>query len=178
MESLNDDQYDELAAKLETAIDSQVEYYEEHDDAGDAYHFLAREGDTFAMRDRLKDWLASHEIELEESPLEELLDYVLDYSEMESRHVMSSERKYHFTVDSYPLGEIEVQFDSHSITEWLGVPSEHLADFVTRVCEDNTFCATKNGDGFLAYVGSDIVWTQVISLASVREFISENSEEE
>ena len=79
---ITEEQYEELADKLETAIDSQTEYACEHSDAGNAYAHMFREGGWSYSNgpDRLKDWLLDHHgITLTDSQFEELEDEALDW---------------------------------------------------------------------------------------------------
>lgn len=176
MKAITEEQYEEMADKLETAIDSQTEYACEHIDAGNAYAHLFREGGWAYNNgsDRLKAWLLDHHgITLTESQFEELEDEALDWCDMEPNskspwtigHIFSSGMdKNRFIVDSFAVGEVETQFCLSDLANMLGTEEETAREFSARAMEDNRFCLRENGDGgFLSYDNTDATWQGVIT---------------
>ena len=169
MKAITEEQYKEMADKLETAIDSQTEYACEHIDAGNSYSHMFREGGWAYNNgsDRLKAWLLDHHgITLTESQFEELEDEVLDWCDMEPGHIFSSGTdKNRFIVDSFAVGEVETQFCLSDLANMLETEEETAREFSARAMEDNRFCLRENWSGacVLSYVDTDATWQGVIT---------------
>ena len=162
-----EEQYEEMADKLETAIDGQTEYACEHTDAGSNYAHMFREGDWAYGNgpDRLKEWLLDHHgITLTVSQFEELENEVLDDCEMEPGHIFSSGTdKNRFVVGSFAVGEVETEFCLSNLAEMLETDEETAKEFSARAMKDNRFCLRENGEGFLSYDNTDATWQGVVT---------------
>jgi len=165
--------YDELADKLETEIDARVEYECEHEDAGEGYAHLFREGDWtyYNGLERFIEWLT--EIRGKEAVIDiatSLEDEILDWCTMESGHIFSGGTdKNKFVVGSFAVGEVESQFDLPSLIELLECTEEECKEFIAIALEDNRFCLHKDGAGILSYSSTDTVWRGVIDLDWVND---------
>lgn len=170
--------YEKLADVFESAIDSQVEYATEHEDAGGNYSHMPREGGWAYSGGpkRLLDWCDANGIETTKEELELIEDEILDWCDIEPGHIFSNvEGSGKFLVDSYPVGEVEDQYSLPDLTALLETSSEEeTLAFVALAMDDNRFCLRANGDGgVLSYTNTDAVWNFVID----REWIKSHLED-
>jgi len=171
--------YEKFLERLFACEEAKYEYETEHDDAG--YSFLPREGDTFAIRNRLRDYCAEH---LDETPnkeeLEHLLDWCLDESEAHSGHTFSGNGEpSYFHVDSYPVGEIESQycFDDSWTSEVLEAPSNLLHAFFLKAEKDREICARIDARQALLYQTTDCIWIFRVHRDTLKDCLTEYREE-
>mgnify|MGYP003150614117 CR=1 FL=1 len=173
------DRYEQLADSLEEAINSHVEYCEGHEDAGDGYSHLPREGCwTYGNGDeRLADYIEEHEIETNGLDIDTIADLVLDNFEMQSGHTLGHHgNQSDFVIDSFPIGEIEDQycFDDY---ERLGFKDEdEMRAFAGIAKDDNRFCLHISDYCILAYTGTDAVWYAIIGMDALQELIKDAGE--
>jgi hypothetical protein len=117
---------DKAIAALNEYIESQVEYYESHKDAGDAYAHMPSESWSRDSEKRLKeqfeaittlDWVNGNFVETELHPainckgldIDQVSDLALDNFEMVARTIYTvSIGKEFIVIDSFPIEEIEI----------------------------------------------------------------------
>jgi hypothetical protein len=169
------ERYKELAEILQTAIDAQVDYATEHEDAGANYSHLIREGGWSYSNgpDRLKEWLAENELPNSKEFIESIEDDLLDWCEYESGHIFSGGTTAgKFIVDSYAVGEIEMQFSLPDLVTVLDTTEEEAREFSKMAQSGNDFCLRPEKDGgFIAYENTDAVWQFFITPAWVKDRI-------
>jgi|SRR5210317_253625 hypothetical protein len=169
------ERYKELAEILQTAIDSQVEYETEHDDSGANYSHLIREGGWSYSNgpERLKEWLEENGLPHDEDFIESIEDDILDWCEYESGHIFSGgTTKEKFIIDSYAVGEIEMQFCLPDLANILETDEDEAREFSKMAQSENDFCLRPERDGgFLAYENTDAVWQFFIAPAWVKDRI-------
>lgn len=175
---ITEDRYERLADSLEEAINSHVEYEEEHEDAGDGYSHLPREGTwTYGNGDeRLADYIKEHEIKTCGLGIDTIADLLLDNFEMQSGHIFGhGGNQSDFVVDSFSVGEIEDQycFDDY---ERLGFENEdEMRAFAEIAKDDNRFCLRVSDYDILAYTATDAVWHGLIGKDTLQELIKDAS---
>ena len=157
-ETMNETTYDKLADLLAAAIESQVSYETEHEDAGNNYLGLLREGDCLAIQDRLEAYLKEQEIDYNQDTLGDLLDYCLDWSEPLSGHIFSTLNCGGFDVEGWPIQEVEIPFSVDCLERVLEIEGEELKAFVALALEDRRFCLRGDQGGLLSYEATDCVW--------------------
>ena len=169
--------YHELAKKLQSSIDSQVEYETENNDAGGNYAHMIREGGWSYSNgpDRLKEWLKENELPYDPEFLESIEDDLLDWCEMESGHIFSRDTtKEKFLVDSYAVGEIEMQFCLLDLVNLFDIEEEEAKEFSTLAQSENDFGLSPQADGgFLAYENTDSTWRFYITRDWVKTRIND-----
>jgi hypothetical protein len=169
------ERYEELTELLQTAIDVQVEYETEHDDSGANYSHLIREGGWSYSNgpDRLKEWLAENELPNSKEFIESIEDDLLDWCEYEPSHIFSDgTTKEKFIVDSYAVGEIEMQFCLTDLATVLDTTEDEAREFSKMAQPENDFCLRPERDGgFLAYENTDAVWRFFITPTWVKDRI-------
>ena len=158
---INEKQYKKLAEKLEQAIYCQVDYECTHEDAGGNYAHLPREGGwSYSNGDeRLKSWLKENNLPMPKD-WDRFTDDVLDWCNIEPGHIFSNpEGQGKFTVDSYPVGEVEDQYCLYDLAALLEVDPDTTVKFAAMAMDDNRFCLRENGDGgLLSYTNTDAAW--------------------
>ena len=169
------ERYEELSEILQSAIDAQVEYATEHEDAGGNYSHMIREGGWAYSNgpDRLKEWLEENDLPHDKDFLESIEDDLLDRCEYEPSHIFSKgTTKGKFIIDSYAVGEIEMQFCLPDLANVLDTDEKESREFSTRAQEGNDFCLQPEHDGgFRAYEGTDTTWQFFITPDWVRDRI-------
>lgn len=175
--------YEQFKTRLIEAEESALSYATEHEDSGGNYLSCMRDGDTFAMRDRLRKFAAEHmeEPDLSEDELETLLDYCLDWSEAYSGHVFSrnGEPDY-FHVDSWPVGEIETQysFDDRWVQELApGASPALLRAYFRKAEKEREICGRVSESDCLSYQTTDCVWIARVHRETLRQCLEEWREE-
>ena len=176
------ERYSELADKFERLIDGNVEYETTDENAGDAYAHLAREGgwDYGNGLDRLKEWMSENEIDVPNGfDWESFEDQVLDWHDMEPGHIFSEvSNSSRFVVDSYPVGEIEIQHDVVDVAESLEISDAEADVFLDMAMDDNRFClANHSGGPVMSYTSTDAVWIACVSKKWVVERVELAREE-
>ena len=171
---MNEERYEELADKFESCIDAHVEYETEHEDAGDAYSHLPREGgwDYGNGRDRLVAFLEEHELPTDESLIDELEEWLLDDCPIRPGHIFDRVSDSAFWVDSYAVGEVEDQYCLPDLARALDIDESEALAFAAMAMGDNRFCLRDNGDGgVLSYTSTDAVWVFEAPLSDIKERI-------
>ena len=167
------ERYDEFADKLESAIETQVEYECEHKDAGDEYSHMFREGDWLYSNglERFTEWLLEfHSLTIPGDQLEHMEDEILDWCNMEPCHIFSGGTdKNKFVVGSFAVEEVESQFDIPMLIELLECTEEECKEFIILALEDNRFCLHKDNGGILAYTSTDAVWQGTVNIEWVKD---------
>ena len=171
------ERYEELAEMLQTAIDCQVEYATEHDDAGGNYSHMIREGGWSYSNGpaRLKEWLEENELPNSKEFLESIEDDILDWCEFEPGHIYSNgTTKDKFIIDSYLVGEIEMQFCLSDLAECLEIEEDEAREFSKIAQEEKDFCLSPEGDGgFRAYENTDSTWQFFITKDWIKDRIED-----
>lgn len=174
--------------EIEQILDWRCEYESTHDDAGNNYAYLVREGDTFSMRDRLKEYLTTTKYyspshveplinaeDLTEDLLEDIFDRVLDQFEMESGHIFSGgDNGNRFVLDSFSVGEIEEQIEPSMVQS---IPAHRFPLYARYAAErDRTNCvrwSKHNPDLLLGYQCTDAVWLAVIKFSDLKQIVED-----
>tara|TARA_R110000772_G_scaffold141371_1_gene251002 strand:- start:707 stop:1225 length:519 start_codon:yes stop_codon:yes gene_type:complete len=172
---MKNERYQKLAVILQTAIDSRVEYETEHEDTGGNYSHMIREGGWSYSNgpDRLKAWLKENELPNSKEFIESIEDDLLDWCECEPGHIFSNgTTKEKFIVDSYPVGEVEIQFCLPDLARILDTEEDEAREFSTLA--ENDFCLRPENDGgFLAYENTDSTWRFFITRDWVKDRIED-----
>lgn len=171
------DTYENFLQFLRDDIASQVEYETEHQDAGDNYSHMPREGgfDYGNGETRLREYLEENEIVLPDGvEFDSLVDYVLDNFRMSPGHMFGPyDNGKPFSVDSYPVGEIEISIELSNLVEEFGT---FARGFWLKAMKDSEFCLrgdmTGNYPCGYAYQSTDCVWYALISADDIREWIT------
>lgn len=161
-----------LVEKLDAFLEARLEWTESHKDSGDAYSHLPREG-GFAYGNgetRLMTFLAAQGIDAQGLDPEKISDMALDHFRMESGTIQdpSSSDPGCFVLDSYAIGEIEVQVEKSA--------------FDPQASDDEWEQAKKEAGAFfkgnLGYLSSDRVWYALIDSKTLRREVERASEPE
>lgn len=174
---ITEEQYEKFAELLEESINAKVEYQCEHDDAGNAYSHLPREGGWQYNKgdSRLKAWIKKNELTIPEEDFESFVDEVLDWCNINPGHQFSNpEMNGDFVVDSYPVGELEDQYCIEDLASLLDTDIITAKEFAAMAMKDNRFCLKPNGDGgVLSYTYTDAVWNFTIDVEWAKDRITQ-----
>lgn len=133
--------------------ESQREYEEEHQDAGNNYAHMPRESWTSESTNRLIEQMRESDLPIDPrwAQLESdvVADCALESFKMESRHQFHIEGN-SITLESYPIGEIEIDLSD------VGVDGVAL-EYASGSCDVHI-------NGSLAYVSSDCLWAAVLDV--------------
>lgn len=156
---------------IQDELNARLEYETEHKDAGDNYSHLPREGGwRYNNGDsRLAEFMEENEIDTKGLDIDHIADLVLDNFKMESGHIFSGQKDDVFTVDSFPVGEIEAQIDYDYIADATGYR-------LTKKRAKTLGLDHANDDNLLAYESTDSVWFAVIAADEIQELINDNCE--
>tara|TARA_R110000772_G_scaffold141536_3_gene251215 strand:- start:831 stop:1382 length:552 start_codon:yes stop_codon:yes gene_type:complete len=175
--TMTSERYEELAEVLQAAIDSQVDYATEHEDAGGNYSHMIREGGWSYSNgpDRLKEWLEENGLPSDKDFIESIEDDLLDWCEMEPGHIYGNgTTKDKFIIDSYTVGEIEMQFCLPDLANILDIEEDEAKEFSAKAQDKNDFCLRPENDGgFLAYENTDSTWQFFIDVEWIKTRIAE-----
>lgn len=171
---MSHERLDYLASMINEYCANQVVYEESHIDAGDSYSHLPAEGGwCYTEGDRrLMEFLRVNNINVSMDDIEELGSLILEDFSMVSKHNLSSNTNSTvFIIDSYQVGELEIQIDYNTI--------DNLTKNRLKVLDDNNLIDAHIGsfdkDSALFYITSDVVWSAQISLSEILEVCTENS---
>jgi len=178
--------YEELADKLETAIEWQVEYESSHDDAGGEYACCLPDACAYNNAEkRLAKYLETHGVEYDaETILKELLNW--DQYEIHAGHIFTDSRfdylgegnyrgpQPYLILDSFPVGEVHVQFCLPDLASMLEVDEQSAREFSAIAIDDRRFCCRRETDGgLLCFENTDSVWYYVVSMETIEGIISD-----
>ena len=104
-----EEQQDAVTEYFDKLIDSQTEYEETHDDAGDNYAHMPRESWIHNNNMELKKFIEDNEIHPRGLDIDELAELYLEGFTMESEHMFSTNKDNVFQPFAYAIGEIEIQ---------------------------------------------------------------------
>lgn len=155
----------------QSIIDAAYEYETQHQDAGDAYAYLAAEGvfDYDNGAQRLADYMAEEGIDARGVDMDVLAEDCLFWAEMVPGRDYDAKRR--FLACSFHIGEIEQQIEAKSIgarfTPW-------LIDWLNR----NTDAFWRFDTSYYAffYVNCDAYWDCVISKNQIKNCVDELAE--
>lgn len=158
---------DLITEKLNQTVADSVEYETEHKDAGDNYAHLVAESWHSEQENRLVEYMTEKGIDWTGLEIDVIADSVLDQFDMESGHVWSTGNG-SCLLDSFPVGEIEIQIDAES----LGIEciTEDLCESLSR--SSDAFCQFNDSESLLAYQATDSVWDAVISEDKLRDIVA------
>lgn len=161
-----------LVEKLNAFLEARQEWVESHKDSGDGYSHLPREG-GYAYGNgegRLMDFLKAQDIDLGGLELEEVSEIALDSFRMEAGTLQdpSASDPDLFVLDSFTIGEIELQLEKTSFD-----PEASDEEWEEAKRQSQAFCK-----GNLAYLSSDRVWYAVIDAKTLRREIERATEPE
>ena len=156
---MNEDAYNAWLESLLEVIDLQEDYETQHQDAGDNYAHMVREGWSSTDEARLNAWLLTW-IQLlppvEDLDLDDLIEAMLSYFEPRPGHIFgrgSDQNK--FVLASYPVGEIEIEIPDRLDSE--------TSKFAQRALDEREICGKIFGDDLYIYRHTDAVWNMVIT---------------
>jgi len=156
------DRFNDLSDQFEKLIDMQVTYETTHADSGAEYANLAREGGWHHGNglDRLKQWMSENEIGVPNGfDWESFEDQVLEWHEMEPGHIFSGgSDSGRFVIDSYLVGEIEIQHDVVDVADALEISDAEADVFLDMAMDDNRFCLSNDSGVVYSYTSTDSVW--------------------
>ena len=155
-----------IEEKVEAIIAAQTEYAESHQDAGNSYAHIPREGSWSYNNcdDRLRDFITQNEIKTRLLDIDTLADLVLANFTMVSRHMYHRPQDHIFAIASYAVGEVEIPIEPRH----LDLEGVTVADML-EACSD----LRENGDSVLAYGLSDMFWCAEIGADDLQELINE-----
>tara|TARA_R110000782_G_scaffold152985_1_gene245550 strand:- start:781 stop:1287 length:507 start_codon:yes stop_codon:yes gene_type:complete len=147
-------------------VESRVDYESNHIDAGDAYSYLASEGDFDYHNgdNRLAEYCAEMGIDLTGVEVDRLAEDVIFWSYMTP--VESFDYHKRFLVASYEVGEIEIQVDS---TELGARFTPYLIDRLNKETDAMWRYSSKNTA--YAYIQTDGFWDQVADEQTIRDLV-------
>ena len=175
---MKQERYNEIAEKLIQAIDSQVEYNERHQDAGDEYAHLPFEGgwDYNGTDKKIREYFKNERNtyigdEIAEAIAEKVRDYDLIEMRPGSVFGMYGTESDCIEVEAYPIQEMEMQFyaDDSWVHGLLDCTEEEFKEFWDLAKQDNEFCIS----GDCCYACTDAVWFAVVTLESIQEMYEE-----
>jgi len=161
---------DNQIEQINSLIADRVEYEEEHPDAGGNYSHMLGESWHSEHDRRLAEQLAELGIDHSAVDFDQLAEDVIFWAEMVPSHIYdSSPRPGAILLDSWPIGEIEIE----TSTEELGISelSPAICDQLSRSCD--AFFRHDSADRCFAYVSSDRSWDAQISAEMVQHLIAE-----
>jgi len=159
--------------RVNDMIEARVEYESSHPDAGDSYAHLPAEGsfDYGNGPDRLRDYCESNGIDLSGIDIDRLSEDVIFWCRMEPGHAYLAYNGPAFLIDTYPVGEIEMQMESHVIgartTPW-------LCDRLNR--ETDAYWIPQCAGYALAYIAVDSSWHCLCDLDRVQDIVEQHRE--
>ena len=160
-----------LTEKIDAYLDTQLEQAETSPSAGDGYTHLPREGGwAYNNGDRrLAGWMRRTGIDARGLEIEEIADLVLDTFRMEPGSIEDPTHRDDdlFLVDSFPVGEFEVEVRLAEIDP-TATPEEWAA--AKRAAE-------AHFDGDRAHMSSDRVWYALIDRSALEGLIAEAAAE-
>jgi hypothetical protein len=156
-----------LTEKLDEALATRLEQAETHPTAGDAYTHLPREGGWAHNNGdkRLAGWMRRTGIDPQGLEIEEISDLVLDNFRMEPGSTLDPTHGDDdlFLVDSFPVGEVELQINLTDID-----PTASPEDWA-----EAKIAAQAHFDGDRAYLTSDRVWYALVDRSALEGLIAE-----
>ena len=138
----------------------QLEYEENHRDAGDNYSHMVAESWYSEQEKRLIAQLEKHGINLMGLDADIVSDLAIDIFRMESGHIFSNMESEYIVLDSYHTQEIEIELDH------LGI------DGVTFGLIENSCDCYISGTG-RGYMTSDSVWYAVVKPQDLQRAIKD-----
>lgn len=160
-----------LTEKLDEVLTTRLEQAETHPTAGDAYTHLPREGGwAFNNGDRrLGGWLRRTGVDPRGLGIEEISDLVLDNFRMEPGSIEdpTSRDDDLFLVDSFPVGEVELQINLPELD-----PTASPEDWA----EAKT-AAQAHFEGDRAYLTSDRVWYALMDRSALEGLMTKAAAE-
>lgn len=158
---------------IDTILESQLEYAEQHTDSGSNYSHLPRESWSNTDDDRLAAFMEANDIDAEGLDLGQIVELVLENFEMESKHMFATVQPYVFSADSFPIGEIEVQIELDTLHNMIEMELDDIE--LIQALKELDYTVDKHGS-FLAYNQSDMYWSADISANELKSLIHEQSE--
>ena len=166
----------EMALETLNAHIQATETYEtQHEDAGDAYTHLPKEGGWSNTNGdgRLRDWILTIGPEHSLVDLTDAKEFVLDNMSITPGHRFSSVEtdSERFVVDTFPVGEMEIQ-----------IPEEILADLTTEerdwvLKRCDAVVNDTNSEPVLAYLDTDATWIASITREEMLEHLQQQDED-
>jgi hypothetical protein len=173
LESYSDSDYgfedylEELAEKINAIAESRVEYETTHKDSGDNYAPLVCESWSDYHETRLIDYLTEKRIDWQGLEIDSIIESILDQFTMATGYVYSCGNG-SFLIESFPVGEIEMQIDSDDIGQ---VWTKALCEILSR--KSDVFLSYHGESMALGYQTTDCVWSAEISESKLREIVKE-----
>ena len=160
-----DERKEAIITIINEHVSDQLEYTEYHEDSGDNYSHMPREGgfDYSEGETRLRKYCDDNELTFND----DLVDYVLDNFTMESVHIHKNvNNSSDFYVDGYAIGEIEIDLQ-------YVMDNKNIAYYELMQVDNDCECYITGTSR--AYVTSDRAWNCVISLDSIKSFLNGDS---
>ena len=166
----------EQIEQINSLIADRVLYEDEHQDSGNNYAHMLGESWHSEHDNRLREQLGELKIDHSAVDFDQLAEDVIFWSEMVSSHLYdNSPKSGQILLDSYPVGEIEMQISAEDIG--CDRISADLIEQLNRSCDAYFRAGFRSlGDSCdhcYAYVGSDRSWDAQISAEMVQHLVSE-----
>ena len=158
---------------IDTILESQLEYAEQHQDSGDAYAFMPRESWDY-QDERLSKFMALNNIDSEGLDSDQIAEIVLDNFEMTSYHMFSTVNPAVFSAGSYSIGEVEVQIELDTLHDMIDIELDDSE--LIQALKELDYTVNAYGS-FLAYNQSDMYWSADITADELKSLIHEQAEE-
>ena len=154
-----------MVEAINSHVESVVEYETSHRDAGNNYSHMPAENWNSDKETRLADYCKEKGIDISGLDIDAISNDVLEWFHMEPNHIWSNGNG-GFLLDSYSIGEIEIQLDAELIgREW----HPKLIERLNRACD--CYLRYSDRETAFAYVNTDSVWDAVISEKKLREIV-------
>lgn len=148
--------YEEFKEKLDSALDSQLEYYETHEDRGNNYHYLVCESGVTAtdVNRRSTDYRYPNKHKITEDELCEIVRNG-EYEMVSGTIYTPTLKENEYYLESYCVGEIEDQLEA----DMFGLSEITFDDYMLRYKQERSnHYVKKSGKTWYAYLPSDAVW--------------------
>ena len=163
----------EQIEQINSLIADRMTYEEEHQDSGNDRAHMLGESWHSEHDQRLADQLAELKIDHSAVDFDQLAEDVIFWAEMVPSHIYDNSPKAgQILLDSYPIGEIEIEISA----EVLGIAelSASICDQLSRSCD--AYFRHDSADRCHAYVSSERSWDAQISAETVRDLIEQLAE--
>ena len=155
---MNDTTIKQAIDAVNELCESQLEYEESHDDAGDSYSHMVAESWCSQKDSDLLRYLKAWDINSMGLDSDVLSDMAIDLFTMEAGHMFSNMSEHKIVLDEYAIQEIEIEL------EHLGIDAI-TRDLIRESC-DAYITGTDR-----AYMTTDAVWFAVVDPDAMQQAI-------
>jgi hypothetical protein len=150
-----------------------LEYETTHKDSGDNYAHMPRECWHSPHDANLAEFIAENNIDAMGLDIDQVSDIALDNFSMVSGHIYQHTKGDIFTLEAFPISEIECQIDYAALTKSVGwnVNRNHILQIARDV---DCHIGNTDKDSCLAYMTTDSVWFAEISAKELQTAIRDS----